>query len=327
MRLDDKSAEVKAPPEEVVRTVVSVDMSQYGRLSVMVEEALSVAHLLEFNQKILCLFRGIIQEIRAELDDTVIIDSGDGALLIFNKTKHAFHFSEGVHLQANADNSAKSTQNQKHYRIGVCTGRIIVQKVATMSGETLRHNVAGTAIARAVRLQAACRTGEILTCEHTWSALGPKIRTRFDPLEFVRGKAHENVTIGAYRLKIVEPADWDNVSILAGPWRGRFRNDDLQHHVVAVISQRNNNLSAVMTLAYQYKGALTVVQETFSGCLEDKLVTLNGEDYSFIEKGNEEKYVLDRFKLTILRDGSHLAGLNLCGTEDAEVLFEKIVVR
>ena len=60
-------------------------------------------------------------------------------------------------------------------------------------------------IGKAVRLQSAARTGEILICEATRGKLSQKYKQLFPVSEEIKGKVHEKVPIVAYRHKILEP--------------------------------------------------------------------------------------------------------------------------
>lgn len=174
-------------------TVVSIDMSEYGRLARMLQEIASVEHLFQFNQELQAFFIDKIKEIKAEPDDVPAINTGDGALFFFPEPRHAVKFAQAVQLDASQRNRDAQTDDlKKCYRIGVCTGKVCMEESRSPDGKLLRFNVAGIAIARAVRLQARCQLDSVLICEDTHDLLPAKLRQRCGEARHFTGKRHEN---------------------------------------------------------------------------------------------------------------------------------------
>jgi class 3 adenylate cyclase len=195
-------------PRLVERAVVSVDLSQYGRLSKMLErlhpnKALA---LHTFNQGILGMFRQVMKQVGAIACETV--ETGDGAILTFADSAHAVAFAEGVQRQAMVEaKRSKAKGLGRYYRIGISTDKIAVQRHSTATGKHVWHRIAGTAIATAVRLQSASGLGEVIICEETFLKLAESIRKAYGARapEDVAGKPHEDPIKARRRAVAVPP--------------------------------------------------------------------------------------------------------------------------
>ncbi|HSS99615.1 MAG TPA: hypothetical protein VLK33_21415, partial [Terriglobales bacterium] len=66
---------------------------------------------------------------------------------------------------------------------------------------------AGMSISNAVRLESACKTGEVLIDSKAWSELPADIQNSYGAEEIVKGKRDEQIR--AHRRRVVAPAAWD----------------------------------------------------------------------------------------------------------------------
>lgn len=100
---------------------------------------------------------------------------------------------------------------------------------------------------------------------------------------------------------------------LTGIWRSSI--DEVGKGVTSEektlnIHQENDNISAEEVVTYLYMGEVTVVQQSLKGKYRDNTLTLNGVNYTFIQRGKQDKYYLDNYTLTLSEDGNELAGTN-----------------
>jgi class 3 adenylate cyclase len=188
------------PPRQSAMTVVSVDLSEYGRLSAMLEEVADVQTLLQFNQTLQAFFRDKVISVGADPNQIPAINTGDGALMFFSRPTQAVQFALAVQRDAIDSNlRVKDHRNKKRYRIGLCTGEVCLQETRAANNSLLSFSAAGVAIARAVRLQAKCELDQLLLCEDTYVQLTQMHRRRCRDVEQVEGKSHETWKISARR--------------------------------------------------------------------------------------------------------------------------------
>ncbi|UOK42405.1 MULTISPECIES: nucleoside 2-deoxyribosyltransferase [Flavobacterium] len=86
---------------------------------------------------------------------------------------------------------------------------------------------------------------------------------------------------------------------LSGNWKGSWKNPDLEeHNIILNINQKDDSLSCVATINYyDDEGVITVVQQIFEGKITDNKISIQGVNYTYIERGNSEDYNLDNFQL------------------------------
>ena len=186
------------PMQQSKHTCVSIDMSEYGRLSEMLEEVAEVRTLFQFNQDLQGFFREKVKAAGGNPDTIPSISTGDGALMFFPDASQAVRFALAVQKDASHSNRGKDSSNQKRYRIGLCTGEICLQETRAANGTLVSFAVAGIPIARAVRLQAKCELDRLLLCEKTYVAMNKKLHDHCDPnIEKIEGKPHEKWRIDA----------------------------------------------------------------------------------------------------------------------------------
>ena len=74
------------------------------------------------------------------------------------------------------------------------------------------------------------------------------------------------------------------------------------------LSQEGETLSGVEVITYFFEDAVTVVQLTLTGIIQDNSVTLNGTSYTFIQRGMESGYSLDNYELQLSSDNNEMKG-------------------
>jgi class 3 adenylate cyclase len=198
-------------PEKKKKVVVSVDLSQYGRLSDAAEGIAGVRSLFELNQMILDLITNAIKEACSIPNEVIVIETGDGALLLFDHAEEAVTFAEKLHQQADRQNRiVPNSDHKKHFRIGVSSGELMIEAFGTEDRTFEKYHLAGVCIAKAVRLQAGAHTGEILIDDATYRRLGNNdiLGKAFSGPQDVTAKSHE-AKIPAYVYPVVAPAAWD----------------------------------------------------------------------------------------------------------------------
>jgi transcriptional regulator with XRE-family HTH domain len=199
---------VEGPPQTVFRVIVELDLSRYSDIARHLEQSLGVAAVAALNDQIQALVRQALTDIGQRPEDALVLTTGDGAILAFEQAATASRFAEELHRAAEAANCGKDVGlARRHFRIGVSSDHIVMEPRTTPGSDFLGFKLAGSAVANAVRLEAACRTGEVLICSDTWAELPRETRRLYGPEEVVPGKRAERLR--AHRRKVVEPAPWD----------------------------------------------------------------------------------------------------------------------
>ncbi len=203
---------VTGPREAMRKTVVSVDMSQYGRQSSHAEDLAGVEGLFILNEQILEIMRCAIRKVGVDPNSVILIETGDGALLLFDDSKVAIQFAEEVHRAADITNrEILHDENKRHFRIGISAGQVMLQPVGTRSKSLVKYHLAGVAIAVAVRLQSGANTGEILATEAALRLIPDNLASAFSETRQVQAKKHEQ-PITAKVWTVCVPAPWDHTN-------------------------------------------------------------------------------------------------------------------
>jgi hypothetical protein len=97
---------------------------------------------------------------------------------------------------------------------------------------------------------------------------------------------------------------------ISGPWRAEWKliNGTIVHRGIIYITQQDSNLSGILTVTFEKKSALTVVQEVLTGSIEETAVSLTGTSYTYIQQGNSSAYHLDNFNLSVDPQSGKMAG-------------------
>jgi hypothetical protein len=134
--------------------------------------------------------------------------TGDGAIIALDTAEQGSAFAEKLHHQAAHHNKGKGVElAQRHFRVGVWSGKIVLEPQTRGKGQP-------AAFANAVRLEGACKTGEVLISSDTWANLPPAARDLYGREEIVKGKRNEEFP--AHRRRVTDPASWDAASAAIG---------------------------------------------------------------------------------------------------------------
>ena len=184
------------PTRKSEMTCVSVDLCRYGKLSAIVDTVGGVEALFQFNRNVHNFFRETLREVGAKPDEVPMIDTGDGCLMFLSDASKAVSFA--IALQSDAkDKRQELTSDRRRYCIGLSTGEIVLREERSRDGSLTNFVSAGSAIARAVRLQAQCNPDQVLISEETFQKLSEESRREWGKAVSIRGKAHEATSISA----------------------------------------------------------------------------------------------------------------------------------
>lgn len=193
--------------ESLTKTVVELDLVNYGTVSGSLEQGLDARSVFQLNQQI----QGFIDEgLRAcgATREKVVVTTGDGAILVFDTADEAHRFAQAVHVATRKHNQARQSPLAKRvFRIGAATGELTILPKA-LGGV----DIAGSAIARAVRLESKAAPGSILVDEATFERLPENQRSAYGPKAFVAGK-RSGEEYAAYSCEMNPDAKYDAASL------------------------------------------------------------------------------------------------------------------
>jgi class 3 adenylate cyclase len=197
-----------ASPALKFRVIVRADLSRYSDIARYLEQSLGAAAVATLDEQIQNLIRTAIGAVGLHPEDVLLRTEGDSALLAFEQAETASRFAEALHRAAQDYNLGKTVDlAERHFRIGIDSGEIVLEGQTTKAGETLGFRFAGITVAHAVRLESACDTGEVLIASKTWAKLPEPMLDLYGAEETVPGKRDE--TFRVHRRKVVDPAPWD----------------------------------------------------------------------------------------------------------------------
>lgn len=198
----------RVPPQTLEKSITVVDLARYSDIAKNLEQQLGTTAVETLDAQIQSLVIKALAAVGAQLELTLVKNTGDGAILAFDKAEKASHFGEELQRVAQSHNHGKDIHiAQRHFRVGISTNEVVLKRKQTASDEFRGYEMAGLAIANAVRLEAACGTGEVLIDSDTWAELPKELRRSYGPEEIVLGKREEQVR--AHRRRIVDSVPWD----------------------------------------------------------------------------------------------------------------------
>ncbi|MEK7762255.1 MAG: hypothetical protein AAB433_11790 [Nitrospirota bacterium] len=124
------------------------------------------------------------------------------------------------------------------------------------------------------------------------------------------------------RPAAVEPT-WD----LGGAWSTSWlsvRRERPHEATLVIAPEHGTEFSATMTVSYVRENIRTIAQETLTGTLRGKELSLTGVSYTFVQQGSARSYSLDSFDLTISGDGQALRGHAVLRHGKREVVFKRL---
>jgi len=174
------------------KTVVELDLVGYSTIGDNFEQGLDVHSVAQLNQQIQSFVEIGLKVVSGSRQKIVMSTTGDGAILVFDSATDAHRFAQAVHEATLEHNRARPQPLAKRvFRIGAASGEIV------MVAKTGGFDIAGTTIARAVRLEAKAQPGGVLVDRATFEALKPDQKQHYGPKETVAGKRDEKFE--AYR--------------------------------------------------------------------------------------------------------------------------------
>ncbi len=191
-----------------IRIIVELDMARYSDIAKALQDKSGAREVMKLNRQIKKFVTDAIQSVDTPVKKTLLKTSGDGAILAFAESRQASLFGEILHKIAQAHNRTRRRDlDQRHFRVGIAAGGVILDFPKSDDGEESSVDMAGMAISNAVRLEAACRTGEVLIDAGAWAMLPDREKKLYGSEEIVRGKRKERIS--AHRRRVVPPAPWD----------------------------------------------------------------------------------------------------------------------
>lgn len=237
----------------VPKVVVVVDLSRYSDICKELEQQLDVTAVAAVNKQVKDLIGLALAAAGVPADRPPYKGTGDGAIIALDTAEEASFFGEHLHRQAESHNRGKDVQlAQRHFRVGIWLGKILLQPQMHGKGQPVTFDFAGTAIANAVRLEGACKTGEVLIGSEAWASLAADARRLYGHDELVKGKRNEE--FHAHRRKVVEPAPWD--ASPASPIDGDKRSKPALSPSGSVLAIHERRLKILEQQAAKY-GSLT----------------------------------------------------------------------
>lgn len=103
---------------------------------------------------------------------------------------------------------------------------------------------------------------------------------------------------------------------VSGNWKATWNYNESEHNIILNINQKQDILSCVGTINFYDEGVLTVVQQVFEGKIIEKKISIQGVNYTYIERGSSEDYNLDNFILDF--DNNELRGVTF-DSEEAKI--------
>lgn len=195
----ETSAPIKTPViplqehKRMKKTIVELDLRGYSDIARDLEEHLSADVVMHFNEQIQKLVDDALTSVGVSREIAVMATTGDGAILVFDEPLIGHKFSVAIHNSCREHNQTRTVEAAKRwFRIGIATGELAIN-----DRDGIR-NMAGSVIARAVRLESAANIGEILADLDTYSELSSDIQAQYGVEELVHGKRNEKFHIRRY---------------------------------------------------------------------------------------------------------------------------------
>jgi len=185
------------------KTVVELDLVGYSAICENLEQGLGPNAVAQLNRQIQSFIDVGLLTVGAIREEVVLKTTGDGAILQFDSAEVAHRFVEAEHAATAEHNRTRQPPLSKRvFRCGAATGDVDVQLLQGGGFE-----LAGTSIARAVRLEGMSQPGGLLVDEATCRQLSSEQRGRYGPMLRVAGKRDEEFDAYACQLNADGPAD------------------------------------------------------------------------------------------------------------------------
>lgn len=186
----------------MIKTIVELDLKGYSDIAREIEEHFTAEVVLHFNAQIQSFISDALKRTGVE-EEAIMATTGDGAILAFDAPSLAHDFAVAVHQATRLHNHTRTLpQTQRHFRIGIATGDLALKEVEG------KRQMAGSVIARAVRLEAGGKVGEIVVDTATYAALTVDQQACFEAEEQIPGKRDEVFPARRYIVVANAAADW-----------------------------------------------------------------------------------------------------------------------
>jgi class 3 adenylate cyclase len=187
----------------IEKTVVELDLVGYSTICANFEEGLDVNTVAQLNQQIQSFVETGLKAANVTREGSVMATTGDGAILVFDLAEDAHRFAQAVHEATRKHNRTRRQRLAKRvFRSGAATGEIAMHPKPGGG-----FDIAGTTIARAVRLEAKAQPGGFLVDEATYQKLPPKEQGQYGLKTRVAGKRDEEFEAYACQLNKDGPKD------------------------------------------------------------------------------------------------------------------------
>jgi class 3 adenylate cyclase len=185
------------------KTVLALDLVGYNTICEELEQSLDENSVAQLNVQIQRFVDVGLVEVSLPRNKTVVHTTGDGAILVFNLASDACKFAVAVQRATAMHNQTRAVPLAKRlFRMGAATGDIVMAPKIGGGFE-----VAGTAIARARRLEEKAPPGGLLIDEPTFSDLPELQHAEFGQRRTIPGKRDEVFIARLAQLNISGPQD------------------------------------------------------------------------------------------------------------------------
>ncbi len=224
--------------EVVDKVVAVVDLSRYSDIGKQLDQQLGVTAVGALNDQIKELIGLALAGASITPGSPPYKGTGDGAIIALNTPAEASLFAEKLHKAAEERNLGRDVEMaQRHFRVGIWPGKLLLRPEPNGEGYPTTFDLAGTAIANAVRLEGACKTGEVLIGSEAWADLPADVRKWYGPEEVVEGKRDEKFR--AHRRRVVAPATWDAAPVpSSGAGKPTVAASSASSDLIAIYRQR-----------------------------------------------------------------------------------------
>ncbi|VTR91710.1 chat domain protein : Uncharacterized protein OS=Methanosaeta concilii (strain ATCC 5969 / DSM 3671 / JCM 10134 / NBRC 103675 / OCM 69 / GP-6) GN=MCON_1746 PE=4 SV=1: Guanylate_cyc: CHAT [Gemmata massiliana] len=172
------------------KTVLELDLVGYSTIAAALQDGLGVETSLTLNRQIQEFVDVGLVAAGVTRKAAVVQTTGDGAILIFDQPTQAHTFAEAVQQAARAHCDSKPVGiGKRAFRIGIATGELVLERKTKAEGGGFE--IGGMTIARAVRLEAKARPGEVLCDATTFAGLTAEQQKQYSGVEVVAGKRNE----------------------------------------------------------------------------------------------------------------------------------------
>jgi hypothetical protein len=205
-----------------MKTVVELDLVGYGVVSDLIEQGSDPRAVAGLNQDIAGLIASALTRAGGTPGENLAASTGDGGILVFDDAAMALTFAIAVHEEARAfTKDRKAPTGKRVFRVGMATGEMVLERAANGA-----ITMAGTTIARAVRLESNATPGSILADAETYAGLEHPRKAEFSSERTFEGKRGE--TFAAHMLT-VDPTAPDAAAVIAAAADALHRDPPLRY--------------------------------------------------------------------------------------------------